>query len=113
MNADFLSGGDGLASVVIPNSVTSIGSTTFHFCVGLTNIVIPESVTNIGVGAFSITCRLPSSMAKSNADLSAPICPPLEFLNKGHRSGMMEPTSKFIPVPTGDAGLPLSQSSRD
>ena len=43
----------GLTSVTIPNSVTSIGSEAFYYCSGLTSITIPNSVTSIGIHAFS------------------------------------------------------------
>ena len=41
-------GGD----VVIPNSVTNIGSSAFYGCSGLTSVTIPNSVTSIGGYAF-------------------------------------------------------------
>ena len=41
-----------LISIVIPDSVTSIGSYAFLVCTGLTSIVIPDSVTSIGDYAF-------------------------------------------------------------
>jgi hypothetical protein len=41
-----------LASVTIPNSVTSIGEGAFYGCTSLTNVTIPNSVTNIGAWAF-------------------------------------------------------------
>jgi hypothetical protein len=41
-----------LTSIIIPNSVTSIGEEAFRFCTGLTSIIIPESVISIGKGAF-------------------------------------------------------------
>ena len=39
--------------LVIPDSVTSIGSYAFFGCSGMTGITIPDSVTNIGRYAFS------------------------------------------------------------
>ena len=39
-------------NLVIPNSVTSIGSSAFDGCSGLTSVTIPDSVTSIGDSAF-------------------------------------------------------------
>jgi putative transposon-encoded protein len=39
--------------VVIPESVTEIGSSAFYDCTSLESVVIPESVTEIGSSAFS------------------------------------------------------------
>jgi hypothetical protein len=41
-----------LTSITIPNSVTSIGVEAFAYCSGLTSITIPNSVTTIGNYAF-------------------------------------------------------------
>ena len=41
-----------LTSVTIPNSVTSIGSYAFYECTSLTSVTIPNSVTSIGGYAF-------------------------------------------------------------
>ena len=41
-----------LTSITIPNSVTSIESYAFGGCKGLTSIDIPNNVTSIGYGAF-------------------------------------------------------------
>ncbi|MCL2765866.1 MAG: leucine-rich repeat protein [Treponema sp.] len=41
-----------LTSIVIPNSVTSIGSFAFYICTSLTSIVIPNNLTSIGDYAF-------------------------------------------------------------
>ena len=45
----------GLTSIIIPNSVTSIGQLAFSNCTNLTSVTIPNSVTSIGVQAFSNT----------------------------------------------------------
>ena len=43
----------GCNGTVIPNSVTSIGNSSFSGCTGLTSIIIPDGVTSIGEKAFS------------------------------------------------------------
>ena len=40
-------------SIVIPDSVTSIGDMAFIYCENLTDIVIPDSVTSVGDRAFA------------------------------------------------------------
>ena len=45
-------GCSGLTFVTIPNSVTNIGNDAFSYCTGLTSVTIPNSVTSIGDGAF-------------------------------------------------------------
>ena len=42
-----------LTSVIIPNSVTSIGNGAFSGCSGLTSVSIPNSLTSLGTGIFS------------------------------------------------------------
>ncbi len=41
-----------VTALVIPDSVTSIGSNAFYRCTSLASITIPDSVTSIGLGAF-------------------------------------------------------------
>ena len=56
----------GCKTTVIPNSVTSIGSTAFYDIGTLTSITIPNSVTSIGSQSFSYTgltsITIPSSV---------------------------------------------------
>ena len=42
-----------VTSVIIPNSVTSIGASAFYYSSGLSTVTIPNSVTSIGDDAFS------------------------------------------------------------
>ncbi len=46
------SGCRSLVNITIPNSVTSIGDSAFSGCSGLTSIIIPNSVTSIVSSAF-------------------------------------------------------------
>ena len=44
-----------VTSIIIPDSVTSIGNEAFYNCRGLTSVTIPNSVTSIGDNAFQST----------------------------------------------------------
>ena len=52
IGSNAFTGCSGLTSITIPNSVTSIGSYAFFDCSGLTSVTIPNSVSSIGDGAF-------------------------------------------------------------
>ena len=49
-----------IKTVVINNSIKSIGNSVFNSCSGLTSITIPDSVTSIGNGAFCNCTELTS-----------------------------------------------------
>ena len=55
-----------LTSVKIPNSVTSIGDYAFDGCTSLTSVTITNSVTSIGLGAFSDCTSLTSIEVSDN-----------------------------------------------
>lgn len=42
----------GCQNTIIPNSITSVGESAFHDCIGLSSVTIPNSVTSIGNYAF-------------------------------------------------------------
>ena len=41
-----------LKSIVLPNTIKTIGENAFWCCRGLVSIIIPEGITKIGAGAF-------------------------------------------------------------
>ena len=59
------------STVVIPNSVTSIGRRAFYECKGLTSITIGNSVTSIGDRAFEGCLRLIEVCNKSSLNIVA------------------------------------------
>ena len=67
-----------LTSVTIPTSVVSIGSSAFTYCNGLTSVTIPFSVTAIGSDAFNgctgLTDIVIPSSVKSIGDQAFYLC---------------------------------------
>ncbi len=59
----------GCQNTIIPNSVTSIGSSAFSWCSSLTSITIPNSVTSIGQYAFR-DCSSLTSITIPNSVMS-------------------------------------------
>ena len=56
-----------LTSIIIPNSVTSLGTRScFQNCTSLTSIIIPNSVTSLGVGCFQNCKSLTSITVQSS-----------------------------------------------
>lgn len=88
-----------LQSMVIPDSITSIGEQVFIRCTSLTSVTIPNTVTSIGYNAFtnclnlnSITCK-----AKQAPELSTYA---LSYVG----SGVPEGQQKILYVPQGSTG---------
>jgi hypothetical protein len=55
-------------SIILPETVTSIGQAAFYYCTDLTSMVIPPLVTNIGYGSFMscsslVSLTIPSSVS--------------------------------------------------
>lgn len=50
---DYVFDHSNITNITLPNSVTSIGTAAFNFCLALTQITIPNSVTSIGESAFN------------------------------------------------------------
>ncbi len=57
---------DSLTSVTIGNSITGIGSSAFEDCTSLTSVTIPDSVTSIGSSAFYNCYKLVEVINKSS-----------------------------------------------
>ena len=53
-----------LTSIVLPETITTIGKNAFSGCEGLTSVTIPNSVTSIGEGAFHHCTGLKSLMVE-------------------------------------------------
>lgn len=74
----------GLTSIIIPDSVTSIGDYAFSGCSGLTSIAIPDSVTSIGsftfVDCFRLTSITISESLTSIGDFAFDYCLGLEIV---------------------------------
>ena len=74
-----------LSSIIIPEGVKIIDSSTFGFCKSLVTIDIPNSVTNIGRSAFYYCSNLKSATlgyrVQELADDAFSSCPAVETLN--------------------------------
>ena len=86
-------GCSGLASITIPNGVTSIGQQAFYDCSGLTSVTIGNSVTSIGGGAFN-KC---SSLTSVISEIMEPFAISYVFSNDIYNTATL-----YVPVGTID-----------
>ena len=56
-------------SIIIPESVTSIGKKAFRNCSSLTNVTVPNSITRIGRSAFSNCSNLTSAIIQNGVEV--------------------------------------------
>lgn len=61
-----------ITSVVIPDSITSIGGCAFHSCINLTDVVIGSNVLNIYISAFASCGSLKSVRFMGSCDMIQP-----------------------------------------
>ena len=79
--------GNLVTELIIPDSVTSIGSYTFYGCTGITSIIIPDSVTSIGDSAFSgcsslTTVTIPENVTSIGDNAFSTCFKLIEVINK-------------------------------
>ena len=87
-----------LTSIIIPNSITTIGDSAF-ICCGLTTIEIPDSVINIGLNAFNICWKLQGTVEGELKYLGNKINPYLcliEVTNKNITTAKINNNCKII-----------------
>ena len=59
---EFFQGSTSLEEVIVPNTITTIGTETFRGCINLVTALIPTSVINIKSGAFYGCTSLPNAI---------------------------------------------------
>ena len=69
IGADAFESCSNLKSITIPDSVITIGSDAFYDCSGLTSVIIGDSVTSIGTGAFENCKKLKNVTIGESVDI--------------------------------------------
>lgn len=97
-----------LTSITIPNSVTSIGPYAFNGCTGLTSVNIPNSVTTIESSAFQGYTGLTSVIIPDNVTFigteAFPSCTNI-YVKRGTYALLALWHSNFVPFETGTHNL--------
>ncbi len=94
-----------LASISIPNSVTLIGDSAFYNCTSLVSVTIPNSVTLIGNSAFANCTSLVSvTIPNSVISIGDSAFPPTALIT------IINPNSGSIPITKPDSGpIPIKR----
>ena len=107
----FLSKGEEVTEITIPNGVTSIGKNAFAGCTSITKVIIPNTVTSISQGAF-MNCtnlttiefetginisEIPDDFCYNNIELSNIVIP--EKINKIGRRSFKNTNIQSLTIP--------------
>ena len=108
----FLSKGEEVTEITIPNGVTSIGKNAFAGCTSITKVIIPNTVTSISQGAF-MNCtnlttiefetginisEIPDDFCYNNIELSNIVIP--EKINKIGRRSFKNTNIQSLTIPS-------------
>ncbi len=120
-----LSSNSSITSVIIPNSVTTIGENAFSDCSGLTSVTIPDSVTSIGRDGFSYcgsltSVTIPNSVTsigraafKNCSGLASIICNATTAPEILNNTFLNVKTNGTLTVPSGSSGYDVWMDTGD
>jgi hypothetical protein len=105
----------GLTSITIPNSVISIGSSAFYVCKGLTRVIIPNSVKRIGQCAFYECAKLtsiiiPNSVKRIGSDIFSG-CSGLKEIHNNNAVPQRASSNCFYKINTATCKLYIPKGS--
>ena len=107
------SGCSSLTSVTLPNSLTSIGDFAFNACSGLTSVTLPNSLNSIGFAAFNgciglTSLTLPNSVT-SIGDFAFQDCSGLTEVTVAWQTPLVITTNVFFGLTLSDITLKVPE----